>query len=112
RDERRKDFLPLMPANRYQGSVQWDKGQLAKNIDYSWQISIKHVTEQKKIPSNFNAIDYPKPPKDYTLLDASWSTTFHLKNKNQSLPILMRLTTQNHPNITPCLMLHRVLLFT
>ena len=81
RDLAKKDWLILMPPNRFSLGVKYSKS-LSKTLQNSYAgIDARYVTRQNRVPSDFDAIDYPRPPKEYFLLDASIGTTLQFNKQ-------------------------------
>ncbi|MEZ5015884.1 MAG: TonB-dependent receptor [Flavipsychrobacter sp.] len=66
-----KDWLILMPADRLSLSTTYKKDINEKIREAFVSIDGRYVFQQKRIPANFDQIDFPRPPKGYFLLDAS-----------------------------------------
>ncbi|HYD20737.1 MAG TPA: TonB-dependent receptor [Flavipsychrobacter sp.] len=81
RDQTKKDWLILMPPNRFSLGVKYSKS-FSKNLQNSFiSLDGRYVSKQTRIPSNFDAIDYPRPPEEYFLLDASIGTTLQFNKQ-------------------------------
>lgn len=69
RDRKQKDWLILMPADRmsldleYRFSVSPSLKNCFVRAQSSW------VAQQKRVPGNFNQIDYPRPPGAYNIYE-------------------------------------------
>lgn len=91
RDLIAKDWLILMPADRLTVGNTYKR-----NISHTLQdcfvtIGGQYVAQQKRIPQNFDDIDFPRPPAAYFLLDASIGTKLAIKGQN----IFVSVTANN-----------------
>jgi iron complex outermembrane receptor protein len=96
RDISNKDWLILMPPNRFTLGTKYTRG-LSKTLQNCFiGFDARYVAEQKRIPANFDSIDYPRPPAAYFLLDASVGTTltFSRQEVNLSLSVDNILNTK------------------
>lgn len=91
RDVTQKDWLILMPANRYTLSTKYTRDISNQLKECYLSVDGKYVAGQKRIPANFDTIDYPRPPAGYFLLGASVGTQW-LAGKQ---PIYISLTATN-----------------
>lgn len=71
RDVNQKDWLILMPADRVSLNSTYTTSVSDKIQDCYLSINGQYVFNQKRIPANFDTIDFPRPPKAYFLLGAS-----------------------------------------
>lgn len=92
-DRTAKDWLILMPADRLSGSVKYthDLGRL-KNAFAG--VNGHYVFQQKRIPSIFDQIDYPRPPAAYFLLGAEVGATVPV----HQYPVQLSLSVDNALN--------------
>jgi len=74
RDRSRNDWLILMPADRVSLSGRYSKDFGKRLLENFIEVNARYVFEQKRIPSNFDEIDYPRPPGAYFLLDVAIGT--------------------------------------
>ncbi len=86
-----KDWLILMPSDRIAANIKYTR-TISKHLqDCFAGIDVKYVFQQKRIPSNFDQIDYPRPPAAYFLADVSVGTTLYAGKQ----PLYLSLTTMN-----------------
>ena len=78
RDVSRHDWLISMPSDRYGMGVQYNFRQKGWLDNPYLKFDVTYVTQQKRIPANFDALDYPRPPAAYTLAAAYAGTKLHL----------------------------------
>lgn len=70
RDRTQKDWLILMPSDRFYAGAKYSF-DLSKNVKECFAgLNANYVLQQTRIPSNFDQIDYPRPPAAYFLLNA------------------------------------------
>lgn len=74
RDATQKDWLILMPADRLSLNTIYSRDISNRFQECFLSAEARYVFRQVRIPSNFDAIDYPRPPADYFLLDMSVGT--------------------------------------
>lgn len=78
RNVSKNDWLILMPADRVSLGAKYITN-LSKTLqDCYISLDGRYVFEQKRIPANFDSIDYPRPPAAYLLADAEIGTTLQL----------------------------------
>ncbi|HRO43517.1 MAG TPA: TonB-dependent receptor, partial [Flavipsychrobacter sp.] len=87
RDRNKNDWLILMPADRISLSGKYSKDLGKRFLENFLEINARYVFEQKRIPANFDSIDYPRPPAAYFLLDASAGTHFKIGRQSIHLSI-------------------------
>lgn len=95
RDRKANDWLILIPSDRVSFSTRF-----SKNLSEKWkhvfaEISGKYVFRQTRIPRNFDAIDYPRPPKGYFLPDAAIGAQYTIAKQ----PVNMSLSINNLLNV-------------
>jgi iron complex outermembrane receptor protein len=95
RDLTAKDWLILMPPNRFSLGAKYTHSVSKTLQDCYISLDARYVTQQKRIPANFDAIDYPRPPQEYFLLDASLGTTLNINKQ----PINISLSVDNMLNV-------------
>ena len=78
RDRSQKDWLILMPSDRFAAGTKYNFELNEKLKDCYVGIEAQHVLQQKRIPANFDQIDYPRPPAAYTLLSAEMGASIYL----------------------------------
>lgn len=71
RDAVRKDWLILMPADRLSLKTTYTTNLSNRLQECFVSADARYVFNQWRIPSNFDAIDYPRPPAAYFLADLS-----------------------------------------
>ncbi|HTN45511.1 MAG TPA: TonB-dependent receptor plug domain-containing protein [Flavipsychrobacter sp.] len=71
RDRKANDWLILMPADRVSFNTRFSKNLSEKWKNMFAEVTGRYVFRQTRIPGNFDEIDYPRPPRDYFLLDAA-----------------------------------------
>ncbi len=93
RDVTANDWLILMPPDRLSLGTRYshDIGRL-KNC-YA-EVNGRYVFQQKRIPANFDSLDYPRPPSAYFLLDASVGATMMMGKQ----PVIASLGVENALN--------------
>lgn len=89
-----KDWLIQMPADRVMLGTRYsfDMGKIMRECFVS--ADARYVFEQWRIPSNFDSVDYPRPPAAYALLDLSCGTTLYAGKQ----AIYLSLTAMNALN--------------
>ncbi len=85
------DWLILMPADRLSLHTTYQKDINEKLREAFVSVEGRYVFQQKRIPNNFDQIDYPRPPQGYFVLDASVGTQWYVG----STPIHLSLTAMN-----------------
>src|SRR5690606_35164844 len=91
RDLRKRDFLILMPANRVELDNTFRSALGATTHILTATLNGQYVFQQKHIPEDFDAIDYPRPPAAFFLLQAGlgidwkfektpWRTSLQIMN--------------------------------
>jgi iron complex outermembrane receptor protein len=70
RDRSQKDWLILMPSDRLSIGTKYtfDLGEHLKEGYLG--LDAQYVSQQKRVPNNFDQIDYPRPPAAYYLVHA------------------------------------------
>jgi iron complex outermembrane receptor protein len=92
RDYKKNDWLILMPADRLMFNSKYTR-TLSKTLRECYiGVDLKYVFEQTRIPANFDSIDYPRPPKEYFLLDASIGTCLQITEKQ---PLYISISATN-----------------
>ncbi|NDC40119.1 MAG: TonB-dependent receptor [Chitinophagia bacterium] len=71
RNRDRDDWLILIPADRFTFSTRYTCTISPRVQEAYVSLDPHYVWQQTRIPSNFDAIDYPRPPAGYFLLDGS-----------------------------------------
>ncbi len=94
RDLSSNDWLILMTPNRFSLGTKYTRSISKTLTDCFIGIDARYVTQQKRIPRNFDSIDYPRPPAEYFLLDASIGTTINLNKQ----PVHISLSVDNMLN--------------
>ncbi len=84
-------WLILMPSDRISAATHFHKNLSEKWKNVFFDISGNYVFRQTRIPQDFDAIDYPRPPKEYFLLDAAIGAQYTLAKQ----PINMSLSVHN-----------------
>lgn len=69
-DATQKDWLILMPSDRCSAGLAYNFKINEHLSDGYLGINGQYVFQQKRVPSNFDSIDYPRPPAAYFLLNA------------------------------------------
>lgn len=70
RDTKSNDWIILMPSDRYAGSLSYKFKSIDKMPHCAVGVNGTYVPQQRRIPGNFDQIDFPRPPSSYFLLDA------------------------------------------
>lgn len=91
RDLDANGWLILMPPNRFSLGAKYTHSLSQTLQDCFVSIEARYVTRQTRIPANFDAIDHPRPPKEYFLLDASIGTTLNFNKQ----PVHISLSVDN-----------------
>ncbi len=86
-----KDWLILMPADRLRLNTKYTFDISEKLRETYINVEGKYVFNQWRIPSNFDQIDYPRPPIAYFLLGASVGATIYAGKQ----PLDISLTAMN-----------------
>lgn len=91
RDITKNDWLILIPSDRISLEARY-----TRNLSEKWKecfagMEAKYVFRQTRVPSNFDSIDYPRPPADYFLLDASVGACTYFRKQ----PIYLSLSVTN-----------------
>lgn len=86
-----KDWLILMPADRLSLNTTYTKDISRKLQECYLGLDTRYVFNQWRIPSNFDVIDYPRPPAGYFLADVAVGT----KLLAGSQPLYISLTVMN-----------------
>lgn len=71
RDVANKDWLILMPADRLSLNTTYAANLSNRLQECFISADVRYVFNQWRIPANFDAIDYPRPPAAYFLADLS-----------------------------------------
>jgi iron complex outermembrane receptor protein len=74
KDRKKNDWLILMPSDRVSAAAKYTRTVSKTFTDCFVGVDAKFVFEQRRIPSYFDQIDYPRPPQGYFLLDASFGS--------------------------------------
>lgn len=70
KDVTQNDWLILMPSDRFSAETKYEF-VISKHLkDCYVGINTQYVLQQKRIPSHFDQIDYPRPPSAYFLMGA------------------------------------------
>jgi iron complex outermembrane receptor protein len=80
-DKSEHTWLILMPSDRFNlgGKFQSD---ISKTLQEAFVgINTQYVLQQKRIPVNFDQIDYPRPPAAYLLLNAEAGMKINLRKQ-------------------------------
>lgn len=91
RDVSNKDWLILMPADRLRLNTRYTFDISKKLREAYINVEGRYVFNQWRIPSNFDQIDYPRPPAAYFLLGASVGATIYAGKQ----PLNISLTAMN-----------------
>ena len=86
-----KDWLILMPSDRYKLSTRYERDINKHFKECFVGLAGQWVNQQKRIPANFDSIDYPRPPAAYFLLDAEAGVQLHIRQQ----PIYCSITASN-----------------
>lgn len=70
RDQVRKDWLILMPSDRFAAGSKYSFNINEQLKECYLELDADYVLRQTRIPANFDQIDYPRPPAAYFLLRA------------------------------------------
>ena len=91
RDISKNDWLILMPSDRVSIGSKYsvDLNNIIKEAFV--EVNGKYVWQQQRIPSNFDSIDFPRPPQGYFLLDASIGGRIQLRRQ----PVYISLAGTN-----------------
>lgn len=88
------DWLILIPPDRISMSTRYSYTFSNHIKDCFLEVEGNYVFRQNRIPANFDAIDYPRPPSDYFLLAASVGSTIMAAKQ----PIILSLSLENALN--------------
>lgn len=91
RDRQRNDWLILMPADRLSLSTRYGKDLSRRWKECFVELGGRYVLQQRRIPGNFDEIDFPRPPGSYFLLDASVGVTLYAQRQ----PFYLSLAATN-----------------
>jgi iron complex outermembrane receptor protein len=91
RDAVRKDWLILMPADRLSLNTTYTTDFSSKLQECFISGDARYIFRQWRIPSNFDAIDYPRPPAGYFLVDLSVGSKVIMGKQ----PLYISLTAMN-----------------
>lgn len=81
------DWLILMPADRLSLNTTYQT-DISEHIREAFvSVDGRYVFQQKRIPNNFDQIDFPRPPKAYFLLDASVGAQIRVKQQPVHLSV-------------------------
>jgi iron complex outermembrane receptor protein len=76
-----------MPPNRFSLGTKYSRS-FSKTLQNSFiGVDARYVTKQTRIPANFDAIDHPRPPEEYFLLDASIGTSLQFKKQTVNVSL-------------------------
>jgi iron complex outermembrane receptor protein len=89
-DRTKQDWIILTPADRVQAGLRYQRDR-GRWKDCFLGATVAYVARQTRIPDNFDAIDYPRPPADYTLVSATVGATLPSKR----FPAQISLTADN-----------------
>jgi iron complex outermembrane receptor protein len=84
-------WLILMPADRLTGRISYAVPWRAKQNTLDLGLSGRYVFQQQRVPGNFDAIDYPRPPSGFFVADVSVGTTVAIRKQ----PVDISLTATN-----------------
>jgi iron complex outermembrane receptor protein len=84
-NQKAKDFLVLMPANRIENELRYAIGDLKKLKNISFSGSYLHVFEQNRVPF---ASDYAPPPARYGLVNLDWSMEIGVGTKSSKKTLI------------------------
>ena len=78
RDRSQKEWLILMPSDRLSIGTKYtfDLGEHLKEGYLG--LDAQYVSQQKRVPNNFDQIDYPRPPAAYYLVHAEIGASIYL----------------------------------
>lgn len=86
------DWLILMPADRIALNSQYTRPLNRKVIQQlSLNVQTRYVFRQERIPENFDAIDFPRPPAGYFVADAGLAADVLLGKQ----PVAISLSANN-----------------
>ncbi|MBL7719384.1 MAG: TonB-dependent receptor [Flavipsychrobacter sp.] len=91
RDITNRDWLILMPANRFSLGNKYTHSFSERWQDAFVALDARYVAQQNRIPANFDEVDYPRPPAAYFLLDASIGSTLFINKQ----PLHLSLSVDN-----------------
>ena len=99
-ETRHRDWLPLMPADRYQYGVKWQKGGTAKEEGANTYVRLMATTALRQLNIPAEGLLKDSPPTFTTLsLDAAhtfyWSFRKRAAASREKLPLEIGLTVQN-----------------
>lgn len=80
-DKSQKEWLILMPADRLEASIKFDKDLSQKFKNCFAEMKTQYVLQQKRVPNNFDQIDFPRPPAAYFLINASIGTSLVIRKQ-------------------------------
>lgn len=76
RDRHRQDWLLGMPADQYRLIQRFHLPWPAHSL---FELEVRGVGEQNRLPRDFESRDYLRPPGAYTLVSARWTWAFSTK---------------------------------
>ncbi len=81
------DFLILMPADRLSFTANYLLPLNKQGASLNFGTAARYVFRQVRIPSNFDVLDFPRPPAAYFLLDATVGVDFSVKQQPLSISL-------------------------
>ena len=91
KDVTKSDWLIQMPANRFSFNTAYTHNVSNRLQECFLSADARYVFRQNRIPANFDAIDYPRPPAGYFLLDLAAGTKLVAGRQ----PLYISLTVMN-----------------
>lgn len=79
-DQKKQDYLVMIPANRWDNQIRYSLGSVKNWKDVYVSAGNLLVARQKRVPLNS---DYLAPPKGYSIWNIQAGTTIPLSDKNQ-----------------------------
>lgn len=81
RDVRRDDWLILIPPDRFKLSMRYGKDARKLRRAYV-SVDGRYVARQSRLPGNFDAMDFPRPPAGYFLLGAEVGSALRFRSQS------------------------------
>lgn len=95
RDVQRDDWLILIPPDRFKLSTRYTKDVRKLRGAYVL-VDGRWVAQQTRIPDNFDAIDFPRPPAGYFLLGAEVGSALRIGNQPLTWSVAMSNALNTH----------------
>ena len=80
-DKNAQTWLILMPSDRIALNASYAVPLNKKGSALTFGVGSRYVFRQTRVPSNFDQVDFPRPPSDYFVADASISANLCFKGQ-------------------------------